>query len=139
MSSEPKHKGGAGRPRNPPPPPALGMAERSGDGWKFTIVLGGLKVNGKKFDPQAGAELLAGMLEDGMKRIQRSEPSPEKALADLEAADSARDGDAAGGIAESSDPDHPATNDDGDVPTAESSDVITSPEPAMAPGGNGKE
>jgi len=89
----PKNKGG--RPRNPPPAPALGIAERSGAGWKFTIVLGGLKVNGKRFDPQAGAELLAGMLEDGMRRITPAASqgtSPEKALADLEAADAATGG-----------------------------------------------
>ena len=115
-TSKPKSKGG--RPRNPPPAPAQGIAERSGAGWKFTIVLGGLRVNGKRFDPQAGAELLAGMLEDGMRRIQRSEPSTEKALEDLEAADA-------------------ATNGDGHVPIAESGDVITSPSPAMTPGENG--
>jgi len=77
-----------GRPRNPPPAPAQGIAERSGAGWKFTIVLGGLKVNGKRFDPQAGAELLAGMLEDGMQRITRAAApatSPEAASQDLPA------------------------------------------------------
>jgi len=81
--------------KTPPTPPALGIAERSGAGWKFTIVLGGLKVNGKRFDPQAGAELLAGMLEDGMRRITPAASqgtSPEKALADLEAADAATGG-----------------------------------------------
>ena len=39
-----KKKGG--RPRNPPPPPALGIAERSGESYKIMVVLGGLKVNG---------------------------------------------------------------------------------------------
>jgi hypothetical protein len=97
MATEPVTKKKVAHHKAPPAPPALGIAERSGDGWKFTIVLGGLKVNKKKFEPQAGAELLAGMLEDGMKRLspaRRSGTSPEKALADLEAADSAATGDA---------------------------------------------
>jgi len=111
MATEPKPKSKGGRPRNPPPAPAQGIAERSGAGWKFIIVLGGLKVNGKRFDPQAGAELLAGMLEDGMRRITPAAShgtSPEKALADLEAADA-------------------ATGGNGAAPS----------EPAMAPGENG--
>jgi hypothetical protein len=107
------------------------MAERSGDGWKFTIVLGGLKVNGKRFDPQAGAELLAGMLEDGMKRITPAASqgtSPGKALVDLAAADAATFGDG----------DHHATNDDAAGGTDESSDAAAPLEPAMAPGENGR-
>jgi len=121
----PKKK--TGRPKAPPAPPALGIAERRGDGWKFTIVLGGLVVNGKKWEPQMAAELLAGMLEDGMKRIARpaasQEPSPEPA--------------SAAAIAESSEPDHTATTGDGDVPTAESGDARATPEPAIEPGENG--
>jgi hypothetical protein len=118
MPSDQKPKNKGGRPKAPPTPPALGIADRKGEGWQFTIVLGGLKVNGKRYDPQIGADILAGMLEDGMKRIApaaRSGASPERALEDLEAADSAVNGDAAGEEIQSSEPAAP-------------------PEPAMAPG-----
>ena len=82
----PKNKGG--RPRNPPPAPAQGIAERSGNGYKIVVVLGGLKVNGKRWEPQAGADLVADMLEDGMQRITRAAApatSPEAARQDLPA------------------------------------------------------
>lgn len=63
MATEPNGNGKkkGGRPKAPPAPPALGIAERTGPGYKLVIVLAGLKVNGKKYDPQTGAENLADM------------------------------------------------------------------------------
>lgn len=81
MANEtPNAKKKAGRPKKQPAPPALGIAERSGPWGKCVIVLGGLVVNGKRYDPQAGADILAMMLEDGMKRIAPA-PSPDPAMA----------------------------------------------------------
>jgi hypothetical protein len=93
----------------------LGIASRRGEGYELTVVLGGLVVLGKKWEPQAGAELLADMLEDGMRRLATARPAAptEKAVEDLPAAAPATNGDAAWGIAEAS------------------------PELAIAPGSNG--
>lgn len=123
MDDKPKSKGG--RPKKPPTPPVLGIASRRGDGYELTVVLGGLVVLGKKWEPQAGAELLADMLEDGMRRLAAARPAApsETAVQDPELANRATNGDAAGGIAEGG---------DGIPPAAEASAEL-----AIGPGSNG--
>jgi len=64
----------AGRPKKGPTPPMLGIAERSGQGYRIVIALGGLVVNGKKFDPQVGADNLADMFVYCM-RVQDADPA----------------------------------------------------------------
>jgi len=82
----PKKKAG-----RPPAPVMLGIARRDGDGYKLTVALAGLLVNGRKFDPQAGAELVADMLEDGMRRLKAMQPAApaETAVEDLPALETA--------------------------------------------------
>lgn len=112
MTDKPTPKNKGGRPKKPPAPPMLGIADRAGDGYKFTVVLGGLVVNGKKYDPQIGANLLAGMLEDGMRRLSpRSPAAPDLAMQDPELA-------------------NPATNGDGHVSIAERGDAAAEPQDA---------
>jgi hypothetical protein len=112
----------------------LGIADRSGDGYKLTVVLGGLVVNGKKFDPQTGADLIADMLAEWMAKIAPPPAAaPETAVQDPEVAGHGASPDVASGapIAESGDPDRPATNGDAageDLPALET---------AMTPGTNG--
>ena len=79
MMDTPKPKNKGGRPKKPPTPPMLGIAERSGTGFKLTLVLGGLVVNGKKFDPQTGAELLADMLAEWMAKTAPRPAAPAEA------------------------------------------------------------
>lgn len=100
---KPKSKGG--RPKKPPTPPVLGIATRKGVGYELTLVLGGMTVNGKKFDPQTGAELLAEMLAEWMDKSAAHRPAApsETAVQDSELANPATNGDAAGSIAESGD------------------------------------
>ncbi len=82
MPNEPKPKSKGGRPKKPPTPPVLGIASRRGEGYELTIVLGGLVVLGKKWEPQAGAELLADMLEDGMRRLAAARPAAPAEMAE---------------------------------------------------------
>ncbi len=78
MTDAPKPNGKkkGGRPKSPPPPPLLGIAERQGPNYKLVIVLAGLKVNGKKYDPQVGAEHLAEMFDYCM-RVPGTDPAEE--------------------------------------------------------------
>ncbi len=81
----PKNKGG--RPKKPPTPPVLGVALRQGAGYTVNVILGGLVVNGKKFDPQTGADLIADMLAEWMAKIAAPK-APEPAEVDTAKADS---------------------------------------------------
>jgi hypothetical protein len=107
-NATPNGKKKAGRPKAPPPAPALGIAERKGDGYGIVIVLGGMRVNGKKYDPQEAAENLADMFvycmrvkdaDPAEKMVAEADaerlPSPETPMADLPAAAPATSGAAA--------------------------------------------
>lgn len=98
----PKSKGG--RPKKPPTPPVLGVALREGTGYRVNVILAGLVVNGKKFDPQIGADMIADMLAEWMAKIAARRPAAptETAVQDPDMAIPATNGDAAGGEAEAS-------------------------------------
>lgn len=76
MTDAPKPKSKGGRPKKPPTPPVLGVALRQADGCTVNVVLAGLVVSGKKWEPQAGAELLAEMLLDVLRGRVRLGAAP---------------------------------------------------------------